>query len=198
MIQGACWGKRPTKLACRAPRTWYREEHACARGGVDTGHDAELPTTRRGRFLRARLFGSGPRRCLGAGQVVVDAPAGLLRAQAAVDQPLVVPGGLHRGVGRAGDLVQHVRRAEGRRAGPATRRPPARSGSRAAPGRLLPAGPGASVCSSQTPPRSDTRHSQPRAGRIARNQRMGAGSQMPCLTIAGLDELLTPSSTCRS
>jgi hypothetical protein len=98
---------------------------------------------------------------------------------------------------------------------------------------LLPAGPGSSGCSSQTPPRSDTRHSQPRAGRIARNQRMGrgqalcpsreswstkfglscletsrpivlssgwvkAGSQMPCLTIAGLDELLTPSSTCRS
>jgi hypothetical protein len=34
-----------------------------------------------------------------------------------VDQPLVVPGGLHRGVGRAGELVEDVGCAGGDRAG---------------------------------------------------------------------------------
>jgi hypothetical protein len=45
---------------------------------------------------------------LGAGQVVVDAAAGLLGAEAAMDQPLVLPGGLRRGIRRAGDLVEDV------------------------------------------------------------------------------------------
>ena len=53
----------------------------------------------------------------GAGEVVVDAAAGLLGAQAAMDQPFVVPGGLHGGVGGAGDLVEDVGGAEGDRAG---------------------------------------------------------------------------------
>jgi hypothetical protein len=45
--------------------------------------------------------------------VVVDAAAGLLGAQAPVDQPFVVPGGLHGGIRRAGHLVQDVGGAEG-------------------------------------------------------------------------------------